>query len=154
MHRPMTRPGVPPRADRGWLARQPLARRAALLVGGGMALFALVGHALRRFGGAGPTEGVVAAALRAASIEFLVGVLGGALYGVVWSRLRLTGLRRRMVAGAIAGAGAMVPLAGWLVVAGIRRPDGAMPILLAPLAPVAGAVCGALLAAVAGEHRP
>ncbi len=126
-----------------------------------MALFALVGRVLGSIGGVAgraaggmPGDATMLAALRAASIEFLVGALGGALYGMLWSRLRLEGRRRRLVAGAIAGAGAMLPLAGWLLVAGTRRADGALPILLAPLAPLAGAICGALLALVAGEHGP
>ena len=119
-----------------------------------MALFTLVGRTLRMVGEPAIADGALAATLRAASIEFLVGAFGGAVYGIVWSRLRLAGRRRRIVAGAIAGATAMLPLAGWMVLAGLRRTDGALPILLAPLAPVAGAVCGALLAAVAGEHRP
>lgn len=154
MHRVMTRDIPPPRGARAWLARQPIARRAALLVGGGMALFTLVGRTLRMLGEPGVADGALAATLRAASIEFLVGAFGGAVYGVVWTRLRLSGRRRRVVAGAIAGAVAMVPLAGWMILAGLRRQDGALPILLAPLAPVAGAACGALLAVVAGEHRP
>ena len=119
-----------------------------------MALFALVGRVLRSIGADAMGDDAVIDALRAASIEFLVGALGGALYGILWARLPLEGRRRRMVAGALAGAGAMLPLAGWLVMAGTRRTAGALPMLLAPVAPVAGAICGALLALVAGEHRP